>query len=339
MLSTLDRARYQLQQRALLYLTGPPVAAWHWLVGRSLPRPAAVEIRVLRERLRALLDRDLENVERGAYPRDLLFQLPAAEYLRSVPLLLRDTPRVAWRILRRAHDELPAGVELTDFPRYYRRTFHWQSDGWLSERSAALYDLEVEALFAGTGDVMRRMSLPPLAALRERSGARVLDIGCGTGRFLRQLMRALPRARVWGLDLSPFYLARAHALLGGEGGRAVSLVAENAEHMPFRDAWFDGATSIFLMHELPLPARRRVLAEAWRVLSPGARLVVCDAAQHSDSPELRVFLEAFPRLYHEPYFKSYLKDDLAAALETCGFEVEREEPAFLAKVVVARKPD
>ena len=49
-------------------------------------------------------------------------------------------------------------------------------------------------------------------------------------------------------------------------------------------------------------------------------------------------LEAFPALYHEPYFKSYLRDDLGAMLEEAGFDVEPSVPAFLAKVVVGRKP-
>jgi ubiquinone/menaquinone biosynthesis C-methylase UbiE len=240
-------------------------------------------------------------------------------------------------MLRGAEDDLPREVDLESFPRYYRRTFHWQTDGWLSERSAALYDLQVEALFGGAADVMRRMALPPLAAeLRDRRAPRVLDVACGTGRFLRQLLLALPRARAWGLDLSPFYLARAQDLL--REGRQVSLVAENAEQMPFRGACFDAASCLFLFHELPPLVRRRVAAEVFRVLKPGAPFAVCDAAQLSESPELRTHLEAFPRLYHEPYFKSYLRDDLARLLAECGFEVESTLPAFLAKVVLARKP-
>jgi len=69
---------------------------------------------------------------------------------------------------------------------------------------------------------------------------------------------------------------------------------------------------------------------AWEVALTTAR-------DHKD--RLEPFLDGFPRLYHEPYFKSYARDDLAELLEDSGFEVERVEPAFFAKVVVARKPD
>jgi ubiquinone/menaquinone biosynthesis C-methylase UbiE len=335
-LTNLDRTRYRLQHRALFALLGPPMLLFHRLLGPSLPRATEEQIACLRERLGALFERDLYNVEQGVYPRDLLFRSPAVEDLRAVPALVGDLPRVAWRIWRRAWNDLPQDVDLKSFPPYYRRTFHWQSDGWLSDRSASLYDLEVEALFGGTGDVMRRMALPPLVEVLERhEQPRLLDIGCGTGRFLRHVLDVLPRARVSGLDLSPYYLARAHTLLGSH--RQVSLVSDNAEHMPFNAEHFDAASCIFLFHELPPEVRRRVAAEAHRVIAPGGRLVVCDAAQVTDSPELQPFLEGFPRLYHEPFFKSYLRDDLGELLEQVGFEVERSEPAFLSKVVVARR--
>ena len=336
MISALDRTRYQLQHRALFAVFGPAMALWHRLLGPELPAPDTVQIAALRARLADVMQRDLANVERGVYPRELLFRFPGPAHLRKLPALLADLPRVAWRVLRKAHTDLPTNVDPDEYPDYYRRTFHWQTDGWLSERSAELYDLEVEALFLGTGDVMRRMALPPvLDALRERAAPRLVDLGCGTGLFLRHVLECAPHARVWGLDLSPHYLARARELLGN--GRRVSLALENAEHLPFRDAWLDVASCIFVFHELPPEARRAVLREAHRVLAPGGRLVICDAAQLSDSPELQPFLDGFPRLYHEPYFKSYARDDLARLLGECGFEVESVEPAFLAKVVVARR--
>ena len=144
------------------------------------------------------------------------------------------------------------------------------------------------------------------------------------------------RAELTGLDLSPPYLAHAHRRLDAAG--RVSLVADNAEEMPFRDAFFDAATCIFLFHELPPKARRRVVREALRVVRPGGSFVVCDSAQPADCPALRPILESFPRIYHEPYYPSYLRDDLARLLADEGFEVRAEDPAFLAKVVTAVRP-
>ena len=98
------------------------------------------------------------------------------------------------------------------------------------------------------------------------------------------------------------------------------------------------ATSVFLFHELPADARRRVMREAWRVLKPGGRFVVCDSAQLADSADIADALYSFPATYHEPYYKSYLRDDLAAVMDECGFEVETSVPHLVSKVVVGRKP-
>ena len=60
-------------------------------------------------------------------------------------------------------DELPPGEQGDGLPDYYRQNFHFQSDGWLSEHSAAIYDTQVEVLFTGAADVMRRRALKPIA--------------------------------------------------------------------------------------------------------------------------------------------------------------------------------
>jgi ubiquinone/menaquinone biosynthesis C-methylase UbiE len=165
---------------------------------------------------------------------------------------------------------------------------------------------------------------------------RILDVACGTGRFLGQLHSTLPNAKLFGIDLSPNYLKHATQVLSAVPG--ISLVQDNAEKMPFRDESFDAVTSIFLFHELPKDARRNVMAEIYRVLRPGGTVAICDSAQLEESAELTSFLEGFPTIYHEPYYKGYLRDSLGRALGEVGFEVISSEPHFVSKVVVARRP-
>ena len=47
---------------------------------------------------------------------------------------------------------------------------------------------------------------------------------------------------------------------------------------------------------------------------------------------------AFPDRFHEPYYPSYIRDDLAARVREASLEVCEERLAFLTKVVVARRP-
>lgn len=331
----LDAAGYRVQQAGLAASLGLLLRGWHHILAPDHPQPTGRDVERLIARFEQLLREDLANVERGVYPRELLFQLPYGEYLRALPAVLGDAPSIFKRSRRGDYADLPEGAELDQYPAYYRRNFHWQTDGWLSDRSAYLYDLSVEILFGGAADVMRRMALPPLVEVARRSpDLRVLDLACGTGRFLQQLHRAAPRARLTGLDLSTPYLARARALLAGTGAE---LLVGNAEAIPAEDESFDAVTSVFLFHELPGDARRNVAREALRVLRPGGRFVVCDSAQLAESAELGFFLDQFQDFYHEPYFKGYLRDDLTRVLTDVGFQSASAVPRFVSKIVVGTK--
>lgn len=335
-LSISDRLRYQLQQRGLAALTLPGAALFHLALGPFQQPPPVPPWSVwnLRRRYNELLDRDLRNVEEGYYPKGLLFSLPLRDYLGRAPEGLPDMPRIVLRKLLGEWGDLPASVDAAKYPRYYLRTFHWQTDGWLSPHSARLYDPGVEFLFLGTADIQRRMVIPPVAdAVAGTRAPRILDVACGTGRLLHQLREALPGARLEGLDLSPDYVEFAREQLDG----GVKLHAANAEATGLKSGSFDAASSIFLFHELPKPVRRRVAREARRLLKPGGKFVVLDSAQYSDSQFLAPFLDAFPRFYHEPFYSGYLRDDLETMLEECGFTVEESEPFFVSKRVVAVK--
>jgi ubiquinone/menaquinone biosynthesis C-methylase UbiE len=333
-LAQLSRTAYQAQQIALRLSMAAAHAGLRLVMGRKRI-PSAADLLALRRRLEELHARDLEHVERGDYPRELLFQLPLREYASHVPKLSAEVLRMLQRAKRGKVRDFPPQIDLSRYPEYFRRNFHWQSDGYLSRRSAELYDFGVEFLFLGTGDVMRRQVIPPISQfLRESPGEkRILDVACGTGRMLHQLSRAHPDHRYSGVDLSPFYVDRARELLSGLG---VSLLVDNAETLPLKEASFDVALSVFLFHELPRRARKNVLREMRRVVDPSGLVVIEDAAQLNDSPELRVFLENFSLEMNEPFFSGYLAEPLETDLEEAGFRVESVEPAFLSKVVVAR---
>src|SRR4051812_34390582 len=338
-LRPLDRFAYRSQHWSFL-IQATLVQEAARLVSR-MPRPniSNKELRALLRRREELHTRDLANVDAGLYPRELLFDIPVRRYMRALPQLLRDTPGVVRR--KRAGDfrDIPA-VDKQRYPAYYRRTFHWQTDGYFSDHSAAVYELGVELLFRGTADVMRRQIIPPVThAVRAAGGAsrvRLLDVACGTGRTLHQLAATHPALRLYGIDLSPAYVRLARRRLADVA--EVALAVENAEALPFADGAFDVVTSVYLFHELPRNTRRAVAREMLRVVRPGGLVVLEDSAQLAESAEIASPLRAFPDEFHEPFYADYLEDDLAEVLREVGFSVESSEPQFVAKVVVARRP-
>jgi ubiquinone/menaquinone biosynthesis C-methylase UbiE len=338
-LRTFDRLAYRTQHLSML-INATVVQEAARIVSRT-PRPhvSPDEIRCLIRRRRELHERDLANVEADLYPREMLFDIPVRRYLRSLPALVRDTPNVVRRMRRRDHKDIPA-VDKDRYPAYYRRNFHWQTDGYFSEHSAEVYELGVELLFRGTADVMRRQIIPPITRFVAAAGGadrvRLLDVACGTGRTLHQLAGAHPTMRLHGVDLSPAYIRIARKRLAEIA--ELTLAVENAEALPWADAMFDVVTSVYLFHELPSNARRNVVREMFRVLRPGGLVVIEDSAQVSESAEIATALREFPREFHEPFYENYLEDDLAELLRGEGFIVESTESHLVAKVVIARRP-
>jgi len=337
--SKLGWALYSTKQRSVAALFGPLAGMWHGLIGqregKGDPRLLTTIQRLHEEALRA----DYRNAEQDLYPKSLILPLPGWHDVRFLPRAFVDLPLMYLRKKRNAYeiDDSAASAEL---PEYYRRAFHWQTNGWMSAHSAKIYELQVEFLFFGTMDVMRRGGLAALVRAlggdRRRMRVRILDVACGTGRFLEQARATLPEATLEGVDLSPFYLRRAEQRLG----RGAKLRVANAESLGGPDGVYDAVTCSFLMHEMPKDARRRVVKELFRVLEPGGVLMLEDSMQRMDpsGSELSVFLDWFPVAYHEPYFKGYVDDDLSVVLEEAGFRIEATEHPLFAKVLVAKKP-
>jgi ubiquinone/menaquinone biosynthesis C-methylase UbiE len=104
--------------------------------------------------------------------------------------------------------------------------------------------------------------------LEVRESELLLDLGTGTALLLRELAGSPHRPRTAvGIDRSAEMLARAPALPEGWG-----LIEADATALPFEDASFDVITACYLLHLLDPEMRRRLLAEAARVLVPGGRL-------------------------------------------------------------------
>jgi ubiquinone/menaquinone biosynthesis C-methylase UbiE len=287
-----------------------------------------------------LLQQDLANVEAGIYPLPADHDGSILTLFHRSRLFFEDLPEIHRRRESNAHSEVLSEETHGKRPRYYLQNFHFQSGGWMTDDSAKRYDTQVEVLFNGTANAMRRQALPQLHEVfagRDQRKLRLLDIGCGTGRFLDCLKQAWPRLPALGLDLSEPYLRHARRHL--RRWSKINLAVGNAESLPLPDESHDAVTSIFLFHELPPKVRRTVFRECARVLKPGGRLVLVDSLQRGDRPDYEGLLELFPQNYHEPYYESYSTEDFSALAMSCGLTPVRDVQAFVSKVMVFDKPE
>jgi ubiquinone/menaquinone biosynthesis C-methylase UbiE len=310
---------------------------------RLTPRvdlPGAIEpgrlpdLRTILSDLRGLFARDWRNVRDGVYkvPWDAVTPRPADAVRRSLRFFA-DLPSVHLRRRAGGHQEVAMNGDAAACPRYFRQNFHYQTDGYLSENSADLYDTQVETLFLGGADAMRRQALPPLKRhLAGQPRARILDLACGNGHFMTFLADNFPDASLIGLDLSLPYLKRAAKALRSWPGPG--LLQANAEILPLADSSIDAISSIFLFHELPRQARAKLVAEAARALKPGGVFVFLDSLQTGDRPHYDALLERFPVSFHEPYYAEYCASDLERLFVDAGFDLVETSCEFLAKRLV-----
>jgi len=148
-----------------------------------------------------------------------------------------------------------------------------------------------------------------LVRIAPDGGLRLLDVGTGTGRYLRALVEELGRrgvalARAVGVDAS-------RAMLRGLGDAARGAVAL-AEALPLPAAGFDAVVSFNAVHHFALDG---FVGEAARILRPGGALVV-----YTRTPEQNrrtIWGEHFPA-FAERETRLPTRDDLRAAVWASG---------------------
>eukprot|EP00533_Pseudo-nitzschia_delicatissima_P011797 CAMPEP_0197272798 /NCGR_PEP_ID=MMETSP1432-20130617/10405_1 /TAXON_ID=44447 /ORGANISM="Pseudo-nitzschia delicatissima, Strain UNC1205" /LENGTH=233 /DNA_ID=CAMNT_0042738381 /DNA_START=40 /DNA_END=738 /DNA_ORIENTATION=+ len=189
---------------------------------------------------------------------------------------------------------------------------------------------------------------------------RVLDLGCGVGMSTLAIASAFRREKdtnvtVVGVDTSPEMIAMARTKALEQKG--ITKLAEthqcptkhrdkdwiqlpittttttntefleaNAEKTPVPRESFDLVTIMYVLHEVPLRGRKKILREARRVLRPGGMLAVIDISQdYEPSPSM---------LSGEPYLKEYQQNfsKQMAALE--GFRSYSQQIVVPGHVVV-----
>jgi arsenite methyltransferase len=167
-------------------------------------------------------------------------------------------------------------------------------------------------------DVLRRRELVR-AALGARAGDRVLDVGCGPGFYVTEMLEVVGRGgSIVGVDGSADMLAV--AAKRAQGHDNVEFHEADATSLPVPDASFDRAIAVQVLEYVrDIPA---ALAELRRTLRPGGRVLVWDVDwatvswRASDGELMKRVLSAWDKHLTHPS----LPRELAPRLRDAGFE-------------------
>jgi len=153
-------------------------------------------------------------------------------------------------------------------------------------------------------------------ALAAAPGERILDVGCGPGFYVRELLDEVGETgSITAVDASPDMLTLARRRC--EGHANVTFREGNAAALPVDDGGFDAALCVQVMEYVPDPSA--ALAEIHRALRPGGRALVWDVDWatvwwHSTEPDrMRRVLAAWDEHLVHPSLPRRLGADLRAA--------------------------
>ena len=143
------------------------------------------------------------------------------------------------------------------------------------------------------------------------TGKKALDLGCGTGRLVKDLINS--GAKVVGIDISDEMIK----IMKNKFPKVESLLADS-ENLPFEDNSFDFViASFFIVH---LKNLTKTFDEIYRVLKDGGKFVLTNINQRK-APKLdidsgkKIVIQSY---YHRP-------EDVIKALENSFFKIEKEE--------------
>ncbi len=210
---------------------------------------------------------------------------------------------------------------------------------WL-ESAPSRYDVGMRVLTLGR---VSRLHDAVAEAAAWVPGARVLEVGCGTGAVTSRLVAR--GARVVAIDQNPEMLERARARLADAPSDAVTWLERTASEIDtLTPRGFDAVVASLCLSEMSSGERAFVLRAAARRLPPGGVLAVDDELRPR-----RLWQRVLWALLRAPQVMltwlvagstSRPIPDLAEEMRVAGFQVRREQRWFLGSlgVVVAEKP-
>jgi ubiquinone/menaquinone biosynthesis C-methylase UbiE len=173
---------------------------------------------------------------------------------------------------------------------------------------------------------------------------KALEIGCGEGLFVSQLIQQNLELDVWGVDNDSCRLEQAGEKAAAMGQR-ICLAKEDACNISFASGYFDAVICINVLFNLDsFLTVTKVLAEMQRVCKPGGRIIF--DFRNSRNPALKVkygLARYYDATVQKIHLKTYSPGQINHALKQLGLTVTRSRflgffiPGYAPVIVIEAK--
>lgn len=201
------------------------------------------------------------------------------------------------------------------------------------QKSKQSFDLQAETYDHDKNGLHARNQYQAiLEKVKDFQLGKVLDVGCGTGVLLEQLLKVHGGSanQFFGLDLSKKMLEIADSRLSEKA----TLVQGDAETLPFADCTFDTVLCCDSFHHYPNP--QQAIIEFYRVIKPNGRLLISD---YWKPFPIRQIMNLFLPYSNDGDVKIYSQKEIMVFLETVHFDVTCYEHTNSSSYIVIAKKD
>lgn len=230
-------------------------------------------------------------------------------------------------------------LQLTTTVPAYLHTHYWWA--YVHPQAVRVFERQwlANAILWGNYARLRDAAITELE--RDLAGG-TLQVACAYGDLTSRLADRLPRtgATLDVIDVLPIQVDNLRRKL--PAGAPVRVRAMDSSCLDMADATYDRALLFFLLHEQPEDVRRRTLAEVFRVVKPGGRIVIVDYALPRRSNPLRYLFRPVLALL-EPFALDLWRSEVSAWLPAHAQserQAARKETYFggLYQKIVIEKP-
>lgn len=294
-----------------------------------IPKLSKEEKKTLNKAVNSLLDRWKEVLKN--FPKSNKISNPFI-HLHRYELILKDLKNFLDRKNRKDSHDLKNIPFHSQCPEYFKRNYHYQTDGYFSQDSAARYDHQIELLFLGVGHIMRKVGYSTLSTVMKEN-ATVLEFGAASGTSGHQFKLLYPKTHLDILEPGEEYISYAKKTYPQDFNQIIPAFMENFK----TEKKYDIIFSCFVMHEIPVEFWKTVTESIKNSLNKDGYLLIIDAQQDIDKAEHQFALDQFAEDFYEPYFAEYRKNGLEDFFTKNGFKLLQKTEVLFSKALLFQK--